>query len=375
MPTIRKIDIHGVAVPLVEAFKTSHGMATTQRSVVVRVHAGDGAVGVGNVDPSPGYSTETVEQDLEALRTILAPVLIGADPTNIRRLMATMDAALDGFFEAKAALEMACVDLAARLMGVPVHTYLGGAVKERCGFNAWIGMLSPDVAAAEARKWQSAGFRSAKVKVGGDVASDAARVHAVRAAVGRDFKIRVDANAGYDTKAAIELVGLIATADLELFEQPGDPDDLAGMAAVRRVANKAGIPIMADESVTDHASLIALIKQDAADLVKVKVMKQGGFLKTAQMIATAEAAGISCVIGHGFGLGVNTVAEIMLAATARNVIDGIECVGPLKTTDDIVTRRIDLSRGSLTIPAGPGLGVALDDTKITQYRFAEATVT
>jgi muconate cycloisomerase len=127
--------------------------------------------------------------------------------------------------------------------------------------------------------------------------------------------------------------------------------------------------------VTDHASLIALIKQDAADLVKVKVMKQGGFLKTAQMIATAEAAGISCVIGHGFGLGVNTVAEIMLAATARNVIDGIECVGPLKTTDDIVTRRIDLSRGSLTIPAGPGLGVALDDTKITQYRFAEATVT
>jgi len=138
---------------------------------------------------------------------------------------------------------------------------------------------------------------------------------------------------------------------------------------VRKVANAVGLPIMADESVLDHASLIRIIKADAADLVKVKVMKQGGFLNTRRMIATAEAAGIRCVVGHGFGLGVNTMAEIMLAATSSNVIDGLECVGPLKTADDIVTSKLDISSGSLPLPSGPGLGVTLDDAKLEQYRL------
>lgn len=87
------------------------------------------------------------------------------------------------------------------------------------------------------------------------------------------------------------------------------------------------------------------------------------------MIATAEAAGIRCVVGHGYGLGVNTMAEIMLAATSRNVIDGLECVGPLKTADDIVTQKLDLSGGSIALPGGPGLGVTLDDAKLAQYCY------
>jgi len=90
------------------------------------------------------------------------------------------------------------------------------------------------------------------------------------------------------------------------------------------------------------------------------------------MIATAEAAGIRCVVGHGFGLGINTMAEIMLAATSANVIDGLECVGPLKTADDIVIRKLDLTSGSLALPGGPGLGVTLDDAKIEKYRFDNA---
>jgi muconate cycloisomerase len=127
---------------------------------------------------------------------------------------------------------------------------------------------------------------------------------------------------------------------------------------------------MADESVLDHASLIAVIRAGAADIVKLKVMKQGGFHRTAAMLATAEAAGVRCVIGHGFGLGVNTMAEIMLAATSANVIDGLECVGPLKTVDDITTEKLDLGAGALALPPGPGLGVVLDEAKLERYRFA-----
>ena len=137
----------------------------------------------------------------------------------------------------------------------------------------------------------------------------------------------------------------------------------------RRSTTRIEIQIMADESVLDHASLIRIIKADAADIVKVKVMKQGGILNTRRMIATAEAAGIRCVVGHGFGLGPHTMAELMVAATSNNVLDGLECVGPLKTREDVTTKKLDLSSGSLALPAGPGLGVTLDDAKLEQYRL------
>jgi L-Ala-D/L-Glu epimerase len=366
---IDRAEVFGVAVPLIGEYKNAYRSKSIQKSAVVRITATNGAIGLGNIDPSPGYSKETIEDSLRVLETRLAPAIIGMDAANVHRILEKIEPAIEEFLDAKAAIEMACVDLAARLANVPVHTYLGGAVKERLLFNAWIGILPPSEAAQETMSWKNRGFRSAKIKVGGDIDADRDRVKSVREAVGPDFHLRIDANAGYDADTSIKLARMVAPFKLQLFEQPVPADDIAGMARVRREANAVGLPVMADESVLDHASLIRIIKMEAADIVKVKVMKQGGFLNTRRMIATAEAAGIRCVVGHGFGLGINTMAEIMLAATSKNVIDGLECVGPLKTSDDIVTHKLDLSGGSLALPGGPGLGVTLDEAKLAQYRF------
>lgn len=366
---IDRVEVFGVAMPLVGEYKNAYLSKSVQKSAIVRIIAAGGVVGLGNIDPTPGYSKEQIVDHLEVLRNKLAPLLIGADPTNVHAVLAKIEPAVKGFLDSKAAIEMACVDLAARVAGVPVHTYLGGAVKERLLFNAWIGILPPDEAARETLEWKRKGFRSAKIKVGGNIEADRDRVKAVREAVGADFQLRIDANAGYDADTSIKLARMVAPFKLQLFEQPVPADDIAGMARMRREANATGVPVMADESVLDHASLIRIIRMEAADLVKVKVMKQGGFLNTRRMIATAEAAGIRCVVGHGFGLGINTMAEIMLAATSRNVIDGLECVGPLKTSDDIVTHKLDLNSGSLALPGGVGLGVTLDEAKLGRYRF------
>jgi L-alanine-DL-glutamate epimerase-like enolase superfamily enzyme len=370
---IERVEIFGVAVPLVGEFRLAYQSESIQRSAVVRITASDGAIGLGNVDPIHGYSEESVEDTLQALETVFGPRIIGLDPSNIHVVLQHIESAAAHLLDAKAAIEMACVDLTARALGIPVHTYLGGAVKDRLHFNAWIGILPPDKAAAETAAWQKRGFRSAKIKVGGDIEADRQRVKAVREAVGPDFALRIDANAGYDADTSIKLARMMAPFNLQLFEQPVPAEDIAGMARVRR--ESAGIPIMADESVLDHASLIRIIQAGAADIVKVKVMKQGGLYNTRRMIATAEAAGIRCVLGHGFGLGINTMAEIMLAATSLNVIDGLECVGPLKTSDDIVTHKLDLRSGSLALPGGPGLGVTLDAQKLERYRFAARTIT
>jgi L-alanine-DL-glutamate epimerase-like enolase superfamily enzyme len=367
---IERLEVFGVAVPLVGAgFANAYVTKTVQKSAVVRLVARDGAVGLGNVDPSPGYSLETVDQSLAALRDRLQPAVVGLDAANPHRVLEAMDAALPGYLDAKAAIEMACVDLTARRLGIAAHRYLGGALVDRVSFNAWIGILSPDAAAAEARKWFDRGFRSAKIKVGGDIVADRDRVQAVREAVGPTMKLRADANAGYDAEQSITLARSIERFDLQLFEQPVAAEDLPAMARVRKAI---GIPVMADESITDHASLVAVIRAGCADIVKLKVMKQGGLIKCRRMLETAAAAGLQVVIGHGFGLGINTMADIAVAVTSRAVLDGLECVGPLKTADDIVTTKLDLSSGSLDLPCGPGLGVMLDEAKISRYAYAGA---
>jgi L-alanine-DL-glutamate epimerase-like enolase superfamily enzyme len=369
---IERVEVFGVAVPLIGEYKNAYLTKSVQKSVVVRITASGGVTGLGNIDPTPGYSKEDTADHLQVLQSKLAPLLIGMDPANVHAVLGRIEPAVRGFLDSKAAIEMACVDIAARSAGMAVHAYLGGAVKDRLLFNAWIGILTPEQAAKETLEWQRKGYRSCKIKVGGNIEADRDRVKAVREAVGAEFNIRIDANAGYDADTSIKLAKLVAPYKLQLFEQPVPDHDIAGMARVRKEANAVGLPIMADESVLDHASLIRIIQAGAADIVKVKIMKQGGFLNTRRMIATAEAAGIRCVVGHGFGLGVNTMAEIMLAATSANVIDGLECVGPLKTADDVVTRKLDLHSGSIALPGGPGLGVTLDDAKIAKYRFDAA---
>ena len=368
---IVKVEVVGVEVPLVGAgFKNAYITKTKQRSAVVRITDQDGKVGLGNIDPSPGYSVETIEQSLNALADTLGPAALGQETGNIHCLTAHLDQKLDHFLDAKAAVEMAATDLIGKRHGLCVSDMLGGSVIKEASFNGWIGIVSPEEAAAEVTLWYEAGWRSTKIKIGGDIYADRDRVAAVRRATDPNFKIRVDANAGYTVDQAIALGKMLEPYNLELMEQPVAADDFEGLRQVRKAIN---IPIMADESITDFASLIKIIQMGAADIVKLKVMKQGGFLRTSRMLATAEAAGLGVVIGHGFGLGINTMAEILLASTSRAVLSGLECVGPIKTSDDIVTHKLDLTSGRLTIPHATGLGVTLDDEKLKRYQFFERT--
>jgi len=364
---IERVEVFGVAMPLTGTFTSAGISKQATKCVVVRITASDGTVGISSAEPSAGVQSPGTAAELAAaIRERIAPAIVGQDPANITRMIELLDRLTPTQPGAGAAVEMACVELMSRIQGVPLYDYLGGALQSIVQFNGWIGELPPVEAAAEGLRWLKAGFRSAKIKVGSGVEADCARVAAVREAVGSAMKLRIDANMQYDADTSLRLARMVRQFDLQLFEQPVPQRDLAGMARVRR---EGGIPVMADESVSDHASLIAVIKADAADFVKFGIKQAGGILRASRMLATAEAAGLSVVIGHGFGLAPSTLAEIMLAASSRSVLPGLECVGPLKTTDDIVTHKPDISSGSLALPGGPGLGVVLDDAKLERYRL------
>ena len=363
---IERMEVFGVDMPLIGEFTSAGVTKQVTKCVVLRLTAGDGTVGITSIEPSATAKPPHTAADLAVtLRERIAPAIIGQDALNIHRLSELFDALSPTQPGAAAGAEMACVDLAARMCNVALHDYLGGAVQDSVEFNGWIGMLPAAEAAAEAKRWLQAGFRSAKIKVGGGLEADHERVAAVREAVGSAMKLRIDANMLYDAQTSLRLCRMVKPYDLQLFEQPAPKDDLAGLARVRR---EGGIPVMADESVYDYRSLLAVIKADAADFIKFGVKQAGGILRATRMLATAQAAGIPCVIGHGFGLDPSTIAEVMVAATSRNVLPGLECVGPLKVVDTVTTTRLDLSTGRLKLPSGPGIGVAVDERKLEQYR-------
>lgn len=359
---ISRVDIFPLRVPLKGLFRNSRLARDSQESVVLRLRTDEGFTGLGNIDHDPGYSEESFGESLTAVRK-LADAVIGLDPLNIVAVLHRMEQVMPGCLDAKAAIEMALYDLKGKALGVPVYSLLGGKLREEIDLNGWIGALPPEEAAREAKGWLDRGFRSAKVKVGSGVEQDRDRVRAVREAVGNRMSLRVDANEAYSVEDAIRLGKALAPYDLSLFEQPVSRRDLDGLGKVRR---QVAMPVMADEAILGPETLIAVIKKEAADIVKVKVMKQGGIYRTVQMIQMAEAAGLRCVIGHGFGLAINTLAEIHVAASCENVMDGCEFVGPLKIQKDVVRKPLQMEGGKVRVPQDSGLGAEVDEEKLRE---------
>ncbi|MGH7313513.1 MAG: mandelate racemase/muconate lactonizing enzyme family protein [Candidatus Rokuibacteriota bacterium] len=353
-----------VDVPLATPIRGVHGTTTVQRSVLVRVTTDAGVEGWGNVDPTPGYSRVTAV-DIHDTVARLAPALVGADPGNLHRALAIMDGQAADSFEAKAAIEMALLDVKGRALDVPVHSLLGGALTREVTLNAWIGTVPPGQAAHEATEWRRRGFTTAKIKVAGAGDEGIARVAAVRAAVGDRMALRVDFNESLTLAESVPYIRRLQPYALTLVEQPIARADIAGLAEIRRAID---IPLMADESVTGPASLFDIIRREAADIVKVKVMKQGGLGRTRQMIECAAAAGLRVVIGHGFGLTLSTLAEAAVAATSDAVLPGCEAVGPLKMAGDVVGDPVRLDGGVIRLTDRPGLGATIDPDALKRYR-------
>ena len=122
------------------------------------------------------------------------------------------------------------------------------------------------------------------------------------------------------------------------------------------------------EFLASDRTMFEIIRRNAADLVKLKVMKQGGLLRTLALVACAGAAGLRVVVGHGFGLTLSTLAEAAVAAVSDTVIDGCEAVGPLKMAGDVVVDPVALEAGVIRVPDTPGLGASIDPDALKRYR-------
>jgi L-alanine-DL-glutamate epimerase-like enolase superfamily enzyme len=325
--------------------------------------------GVGEAQADIGFFGQTAEQVQVAVADYLGPQLVGSDPLDREYLLDLIDFRENSC--ARSGIDMALHDLAGKALGVPVGVLIGGAHKTRVPVAVEIAGGAPDAMAAECVVFVDRGVRAFKAKIGGRPVADAERLRAIREAVGPDVVLRADANQGYSPKEAIALCRLAEKLDvgLELLEQPVAAWDLHGMATVRRSVDTR---IEADESCYSIHDAMQIVRHEAADVLNVKLGKAGGLAAAKQIAAIAEAAGLGCVLGTAFGLGLEMAAKLHLAASTMRVVDAVEFT-ELGLHRNLLEAPYDellalpLDDGCLPVPGGPGLGVELAEEDVAAF--------
>ncbi|HUZ82070.1 MAG TPA: enolase C-terminal domain-like protein [Gaiellaceae bacterium] len=337
---------------------------------LVRIETDEGVTGIGEAQADIGFFGNSLEELCAAIDLYLGPQLLGRDPFDREHLLDLLDYRENSC--ARSGIDLALHDLMGRALGVPVSTLLGGAHRRRIQVAIEVAGGAPQDMAARCTSLVARGVRVFKPKIGGHVEADVERLSAIREAVGPEVILRADANQGYNAKDAIRLCRLAEQAGvgLDLLEQPVAAWDLAGMALVRASVDT---PIEADESCYTVHDAIQIVRHGAADVLNVKLAKAGGLYTAKKIAAIAEAAGLRCVIGTSFGLGVEVAAKLHLAASTMHIVDAVEFTElvvhePLIEQPASGPLALPLRDGCLDVPTGPGLGVELAAEDVDRLR-------
>jgi len=343
------------------AIISSLGQHIVGQYVLVRLTDDAGRIGLGEASVTAVWSGETQAGTLAMLREVLAPLVVGADPFDVEWIARRMERTAFGNSFARAAIEMALLDLQGKALGVPVYKLLGGrdAAAPAIRLKFVVGAVEPAVAAQRARRMVDAGWTAIKVKVGRHEHPrvDIERLRAVREVIGPGTFLSVDANGGYTVEQAVWAAAHMEPLGIALFEQPTRRGDHQAMAEVRR---RSGIPIMADESVFTPLDALEVIRHRAADVLSLYPGKHGGIRETQQIAKMAEAAGIPCTIGSNLEREVATAAMAHVTVCTANIhcerFPG-DLIGPLYYDASLSKAPLQYQADRLRVPDAPGLGI------------------
>lgn len=362
-----RLELWRVAVALSVPFEASHGTEERREVVVVRLTDADGAVGWGECDAltRPTYTHEYARGAFAVLRDELGPAMLAAPP----------EAALPAFARfhpmARAALELARLDLELRSIGRSLGAHLGGG-RPALARTAVLGRRASTaelLAALDAA--QAGGATLVKLKLAG--LDDVAALLAVRAAR-PDAALAADANGSLEATAPQQLIEAgLDRLGLVYLEQPYGPDALLETAALRRLGRT---PIALDETITslDAARLARAV--GAVDILNVKPARLGGPLPAATLLSWAADRGLDAFCGGMVELGIGRAAAAAVASlpgctlptdlgpSAAYLAEGAELCTPV---------RVD-GAGRLVVPDGAGLGVAVDVDRVEAAAVARAVL-
>lgn len=357
---IARVRLGTYRFPLREPWPSSEGPQTAREGIFFVLEDDEGLAGVGESAPFPGFGMESHGSSLSALR-LAARYAIGLPPEHFLAAAADLPrlAPVVASPGARAAIDLALHDLAARRAGVSIARLIGGPdAATSVGANVVLPRLAAGPAAEAAREAVAAGARTVKIKVGGaTIAEDVACVRAVREAVGPGVAIRVDANQAWSESEAVEALRALAPLGLEYAEQPVTAGAIDALARIRAAC---GVAIAADESLLDLRTARRLVGARAADVFIVKPMALGGLAASRAIVEIARDAGIRVTVTSLLESAVGRAGALHLAASlgagGPHHDHGVATGGAL--ADDLVPD-FTARPGPIQLPSGAGLGEAI----------------
>ena len=344
--------------------------------VFVKLETEDGLHGWG--EATLEYREHTVEQALLALEAGLR----GRDLGDIHAWW--QDAYRDAYWRggavltsALSAVEMALWDLKGKALGVPVHTLLGGAVRQEveCYANGWFAgareaaeFADKAVEAVEwgyrALKWDPFGsaFRSLTTA---ELKRSIGIVEAVAAAVGDRAEVIVEAHGRFELPTARRVAGALEPLGVLWLEEPLIPGNLANAAALRATTST---PISLGERLYTRWDFREVFTAGAADVVQPDVSHAGGIWESRTIASLAELWQVSFAPHNPSGPVANA-ATLQLAASTPNFSYLETMATDVAWRDEIVVQESPIVHGRATIPTAPGLGVELDEDALRRFPY------
>jgi L-alanine-DL-glutamate epimerase-like enolase superfamily enzyme len=359
---ITEVEIFLFDIPITSPFRIAIGTMTAANDLLIRIRTDQGIVGLGEACPFPPITGETQATNAAAAVSI-RDMIVGKDPLAIDALLREIGPIIHANPSAVAAFDMALFDILGKVAGLPLFRLLGGT-KNVFETDITTSLDTLEKMTAEAKGYADKGYKTLKVKVGLDPDEDYSHISAIRAAVGPQVAIRIDANQGWTVPQAIYALRKMAPLAIEFCEQPVLASDTTGLRAVRL---QSPIAIMADEALFGPADAIKLIRAEACDTFNIKVMKAGGLLNSIRIAHIADAANIRCMVGCMFESKLALTAAAHVVASQANIVYA-DLDGNTEHAIDPITGGITVNAGTLTLPETPGLGCDVDPAFVKKLR-------
>ena len=369
---LSRIILRELRLPLREPFRISSGVCTERRIFLLELVHADGVTGWSEcvAGELPNYSAETVDTAWLAIREWLAPRVLGRALDGPEAVHAVLASGVRGHNMAKAAIEMGCWDVAARLRGVPLSALLGGT-RDRVATGISIGIQSGPAALVErAAAARAAGYRKIKIKI--QPGADVAYVGAVRDALGDAVHLMADANSAY-TLADADHLRALDDFDLIMIEQPLGQDDLVRHAQLQR---RLRTPICLDESITDLDRAQDMIALGSGRIINIKPGRVGGFAVARAIHDTCADHGVPVWCGGMLESGVGRAHNVALASLPNFTLPGDLSPSARYWERDIVTPEWTMDgEGMVRVPRDrPGIGVDVDADRVEALTVRRETL-
>jgi len=320
-------------------FVIARGGYAHHRNVIVRLTDDDGVEGFGEAAPNRYYG-ESVATVISALAQF-KPILERADRFALESTEAHLNRVLRGNAAAKSAVSSALHDLVGKKLGLPVYR-LWGLDADKTPQSSFTIAIAENQE-LERRVTEAKEYPILKIKLGTERDMEIVRI--VRG-VAPSKRLRVDANAAWTAKHAVEMSSFLADQGVEMIEQPVAANDIEGLRFVRE---RSSLPVFADESclvATDVAKL-----HGAVDGINIKLAKCGSLREALRMVHAARALDMQVMAGCMIesSLGISAIAQISPLLDYSD-FDG----AALLSTDPF--RGVTIAGGRVKLTDGPGLG-------------------